>query len=243
MIKKFIKKLFVRCGYTKEIWKDNLAAELSFWDYFIKTKGAGNNEDYKQRVNPNSEFQENLRSYLDKEAETNKILDVGAGPLTSLKKKCDFTKIKIVAVDPLADEYDSILQKYNIQPIVKTQKCEGEKLTEKFVENMFDIVYSGNALDHSYDPLKCIEEMIKVAKKEHYVIIQVFYREGKKNSWSGLHQWDFFIERRNLSGDQRLYLQGRGKEKIDIIDLYKCIMKQVYIKKDDKLITAVYRKI
>ena len=142
-----------------------------------------------QRLSYKTIFLDNI----DKTQSKNTILDVGAGPLTIINKKCDFAEIEIYPVDPLADEYDKILKKYNIHPIVRTQQCDGERLTEKFNENTFDIAYSCNAIDHSYDPSKCIEEMIKVTKKNHFIIIQFFEKEGESENWHGLHKWNLFV--------------------------------------------------
>jgi ubiquinone/menaquinone biosynthesis C-methylase UbiE len=50
-------------------------------------------------------------------------------------------------------------------------KASGEALLDVFLENSFDIVYSANALDHAYDPLLCIKNMLKVCKPEGWILI------------------------------------------------------------------------
>ncbi len=56
-----------------------------------------------------------------------RILDVGAGPLTVLGKRLTGVQIDITAVDPLAGDYGTLLQRHGIAPPIRTQWCEGER--------------------------------------------------------------------------------------------------------------------
>lgn len=231
-------------GYTKEGWKDEIAGEVSFWDNYLKTGGDRWKEDFKTRRDPEAVLQDIFLNYLDKTQTKNKILDVGAGPLTIVNKKCSFTGIEICPVDPLADEYDKILEKYAVKPIVRTQKCDGENLTEKFKENTFDIVYSRNAIDHSYDPLKCFEEMIKVTRKGQFIILQLSEREGEKENWRGLHKWNFSAEKSLwIIGQSNVFLQGRTSKKINLTYRFKDSIKLVHLMKKEGWFDAIFKKI
>lgn len=237
-------KIIKISDYTKEAWKEETASEILFWEKWCKTEGYRWKEDFKTRNDPQSKLQDVFLNYIDRTQAKNKILDVGAGPLTKINKKCGLAEIEIYPTDPLADEYNKILKKYNIQPIITTQLCCGEKLTDKFRENTFDITYSCNAIDHSYDPLKCIEEMIKVTKNKHFIILQQCEKVGTNQSWSGLHKWDFFIEK----GD--LWLQSRDLKRINLTNKFKNTVELVQLTKkggiitaEENLITAVFKKV
>lgn len=58
-----------------------------------------------------------------------------------------------------------MLARIKITPPVKTIYGEAEKLSKQFTINSFDIVYSSNALDHTCDPFRSLQEMIKVVKE------------------------------------------------------------------------------
>lgn len=221
----------------KKEWGKSISHEISFWENWFKNKGGRWKEDYKMRLSPDSRLQELFLKYLNKDILENKILDVGAGPLTIINKKCDFTKLYIYAVDPLANEYDSLLKKYNIQPIVRTQKSDGERLTEKFNDNNFDITYSRNALDHSYNPLKCIEEMVKVTKSGGYIILQHFLNEGSHKWYRGMHKWDFFVKNNSL------FLKGKNTIEYNIPDYFKNIIKPMDISIEKRMITTIFKKL
>jgi len=123
-----------------------------------------------------------------------------------------FCEISITAVDPVA-----VLAKREITPPVRTELGWGERLTEQFGENKFDITYSRNAIDHSYDPIECIDEMmITVTKKNHYVIVEVNERGASLEGWDGLHQRDFFVARTMPSLKRHLFIEGKSVEAVDV---------------------------
>ena len=228
---------------NKNEWEECLPSEVAFWDNYLKTKGDEWKDDFAMRLNPHASLQNIFVNYLDQTITKNLILDVGAGPITFINKKSDPSQVEIIAVDPLAELYDELLRKHNIVPLVRTQKCDGEKLTAKFSEDTFDIVHSRNALDHSYDPVKCIEEMIKVAKKGRFVILQVFEKEGSFEKWHGLHQWNFFIAKKSFFGKNQLYLQGRNTPKINLTEVFMNRAHIFQLTKNKREIVVVFKKI
>jgi SAM-dependent methyltransferase len=166
-------------GKAREIWDSHLESEMSFWKNQIRRQDSKAwREESGTRLDPEAPLQDVIAKHIDRTVSVNRILDVGSGPLTSINKKCGFCEISITAVDPLADFYNEILARREITPPVRTELGWGERLAEQFGENRFDITYSRNAIDHSYDPIKCIDEMIKVTKKNHYVIVEVNERGG-----------------------------------------------------------------
>ena len=96
-------------------------------------------------------------------------------------------------MDPLADEYDTILTKHGVVPVVRTLKCFGEKLTEFFRANTFDLVFARNSLDHSYDPALIISNMLTVVRQGSFVLLEHHIDEAKRQRYKGLHQWNFSL--------------------------------------------------
>ncbi|MDR2475036.1 MAG: class I SAM-dependent methyltransferase [Bacteroidales bacterium] len=119
------------------------------------------------------------------------ILDVGAGPLTSLEKRSESHHVTITAVDALGREYDMILKRHGIDPPVKTQYCKGEDISNKFAENSFDFVYARNSIDHCDIPEKAILGMLHVLKKDCYILLEHRENEAERGHYQGFHQWNF----------------------------------------------------
>ena len=181
----------------KGLWRTNVCEEVHWWDGNFQNEVVPNRKDYS-RLRVDTPLQERVVELLPKDREIVQILDVGAGPLTHLGKTCPGKTVRITAVDPLAAEYDRMLQKYGIEPLVRTQKGDGERLTDHFTTNTFDLVYARNCIDHSYDPEKAILEMIAVARPGCFVLMEHHPNEAETVNYAGLHQWNFSV---NDAGD------------------------------------------
>ncbi|WP_027180103.1 class I SAM-dependent methyltransferase [Maridesulfovibrio bastinii] len=189
--------------HNPELWLKNLPEEANYWYGVIsgfpnKQKQA---ESFRKKASGELPFPTVLRPFLIKNSETS-ILDVGAGPHTVIGLAGLKEKIKIVAIDPLADVYNEILSAFNIVPAIMTQQGIAEELD---LDNLgqFDLVYSRNAIDHSYNPIKAIENMLLATKKTGTLFIEGAVNEGKRQNYHGLHQWNFLPDEEN--GDMLLW--------------------------------------
>jgi SAM-dependent methyltransferase len=193
---------------TRERWAGAIAGEATFWDDWLATKAFGDVNQYERRLDPAAQLDEVLiadrfRHFPER---TISILDVGAGPLTTVGKTYPGKDLRIVAVDPLAGEYDAILARAGVTPPVRTTLCHGERLLEKFDPSSFDIAYAANALDHSYDPVVVIQNMVVVVKPGGFVLLTHKRNEAERKGYLGLHQWNF--ENR----DGRCFIWNRTSE-------------------------------
>lgn len=203
------RKLRNRVFPTAFIWRCGLSSELDFWHTFFASKGSGS-EGFKRRLDRDGVLQDaTVISKLDLLPPQDKplrILDVGAGPVTNLGRIYKEKRLSIVAVDCLADRYNEILKRFGIQPDVRTYQCESERLLELVDPNSFDLVFSRNAIDHGYDPLLSIFNMLEVVKQHGSVVLKHGFNEAEKSDYSGLHQWNFATE------DGRLFLWKPGSK-------------------------------
>lgn len=204
----------------KKKWEAGKKNETEFWSNWIKTKGAEWTQDYINRLDVNLPFQDYLIQFLPDRYEL-AILDVGAGPLTPLGKVLKGHKLNIIAVDPLANEYNELLEKYNIAPKIKTEYCEAERLTGKFPQEYFDFIHVSNALDHCFNPLEGVTQMLFVLKKDCNIFLSHFTNEAEKENYTGFHQWNFCEENKEFiiwNKDTKINvnetLKGRAEIKI-----------------------------
>lgn len=234
-------------GNAREIWDSRLDAEVHYWRRQIRMQDSEEwRADYAKRLDPKAPLQEIIARHVDPSLGVNKILDVGSGPLTSINRNCSFCEIAVTAVDPLADFFNQVLDKRGITPPVRPELGWGERLSEQFGEDRFDITYSRNAIDHSYDPIKCLEEMIRVTKKGRYVILEVNERSGTLERWTGLHQWDFFVARAPPWLGRHLFIEGQSILAVDVTshftDVAETTTLEVVEEDAARLITLVLRK-
>ena len=188
-----VPNIYKRLGRGDLVRKYGLTSEVVFWDKFLKSKGSIWPEEYLRRLAPDSLLQEHITSLLDVSIGSDvRILDVGAGPLTSLGKRWTGRQVTIVAVDPLAEQYDQLLAKYRIVPPVRTILAAAENLLTRFPHDSFDLVHARNSLDHGVNPMSAIKLMVSIAKPGHCVFLQHVVNEGKNENYYGLHQWNFY---------------------------------------------------
>ena len=184
-----------RSGFSKSVdWEDALIKdELSFWEKALADGGTNwNPAEFKERTNLELPLQEELRALIGAPPNSPvRILDVGSGPLTRIGGRWPGHEVQITATDPLAEHYNALLKKLGVVQRVPVTFAHGEKLLETFPPDHFDLAYASNSLDHSYDPLKAIEQMIAVTKPGGHVYLWHFSNVGTHECYNGLHQWNF----------------------------------------------------
>ncbi len=174
------------------VWKRELTSEVAFWQSWIGEADIPWQEERRTRLDPAMPLQDSMRAVAaTPPGGTVRLLDVGAGPATSLGKTWPDRTVEIVAVDPLADEYNRMLDAYGVVVPVRTRQCDGEHLLDVIERATFDIAYSRNALDHSYDPLAVIQAMVEAVKPGGWVILEHYANEAESEQYQGLHQWNF----------------------------------------------------
>lgn len=187
-------------------WRDGLKNEVAYWETIISGRFPKPKiiEEFANRRDGRMQFPVHLTPYLKPGAVT-RILDVGSGPITSLGTANAPSEVEIVAIDPLADEYNALMAKHDTKPKISTAKGQAEDLT--VYAGQFDLVHSRNALDHSSDPLKGLQEMLRACKPDGAVWISGYCNEAVRSKYQGLHQWNFMPVD---NGDLVIWREGEG---------------------------------
>ena len=173
----------------KEIWAENIDTELRFWASIFA--GSCPQKDWVENFRRRAAGIDVAPLYLHEYIGVGKrILDVGSGPATVLGGVLKGNPLNITAVDPLANQYKELYESYGITPLVMPIYGEGENLPS-IINGKFDFVYSRNALDHSYDPMRAIQNMIDACADEGVVLFESLLNEGLRENYAGLHQWNF----------------------------------------------------
>jgi SAM-dependent methyltransferase len=184
-----------RVGFRRLAWRWRLPTEVGHWDIWLRTRGMSDPGDFARRIAPDEPLQEHLKKLLPQSnGRPYRILDVGAGPLTTVGKVCDGSKIDLLAIDPLASVYDMLLDKNGITPPVRTKYGEAEKIAEMYTDGSFDLVHAANSLDHAHDPVAAIKAAARVVRPGGHVFLEHILNEGAREGYGGLHQWNFGVE-------------------------------------------------
>jgi SAM-dependent methyltransferase len=173
-------------------WLDGIDFEINWWTDWIRTKGSNWPDDFIARQDPDRRVNPNLFEGMDTTA-PQKVLDVGAGPATCLGYRLNGQPVELTASDPLAPQYAKISAECGVVWPVQTISGFAEDLSAFFPRNHFDMVFCRNALDHSFDPVRGIEEMLLVLRIGGRVNLNHYANEGRDGNYVGFHQWNFDV--------------------------------------------------
>jgi len=234
----FFKRAGHALGLGRLTWKMSLPSEVSFWEDYIRTRG-GNchaEEEFTFRTAADSELQPWLREWLNVPDGTElRALDVGAGPLTWIGKKWGDRRLHIVAVDPLADSYNTLMDRYGIQPPVRTECGNGEDIVARFGAQAFDLVFARNSLDHSFDAIRAVTSIVEVAKPGGVIFLWHNPDEAEGLDYQGLHQWNFRLENGELIVWRGTHKLNVNRELAEHLTVLRCEL-------HEGMIQAVFRK-
>lgn len=175
-------------------WSKGILPELVFWKNWLATKGAQWSYEFEERLDKNKEITGILATILSSRENAIKILDVGAGPITSVGKKHKGKFLDVEATDALADFYNVFLEEESISPPARTKFSTAEDLSLFYDDSCFDIVHCRNALDHSFDPVRAVVEMLRVVKVGGMIVLDHHENEAEGETYSGFHQYNFTEE-------------------------------------------------
>jgi SAM-dependent methyltransferase len=173
-------------------WKQGIPSESLFWDRWMQERGGQWPEEFRQRFDPETPLDPCIAAIargMDKPEVT--ILDVGSGPAPATGYKLEGTALRITAVDPLASIYKNLLARHRLSPPVAPTFAPAEELSSFFEPNSFDIVHCRNALDHSFDPLRGISEMLKVVRISGLILLRHYQNEAEHGEYDGFHHYNF----------------------------------------------------
>lgn len=197
------------CSESLKLWLNEIESEIIFWDRLFATRGreGGDPKIFKFRTDPKCPFQ--IPEELEKE--NSKILDVGSGPYSRLGYWHNGKKVDLTLIDPLAYAYKKLEKKHGYKFAVSPQTGMVECLSIMLPENEFDLVHMSNSLDHSFDPIEGIKQLLFVTKVGGKVILRHHNNVAEKENYQGLHQW-------NLTTEKGRFIVWNKNTKIDMND-------------------------
>ena len=197
------------------LWFRGRSFEIEHWRNYLEWQTY--EVDRLSRLDGNTELQTEIKELAGGFPPSRlRILDVGAGPLTRLGKRWGGCHIEIVAIDPLAEEYSKLLHSYGIAPSVSTIFGEAERMVDAGVvrSEYFDIAYAHNSLDHCYNPLAAVDQMLKAVRPGGIVYLDHRVKESTRTAAHGFHQWDFSERGGNFVIDD-------ARHQIDVSERFK----------------------
>jgi len=188
-------------------WRERSSEEVGFWQNWILTKGKKWPEDFIRRTDPTTPVIGQIKNFITqlgiKPGERVSILDIGSGPLTMLGNASDQHEIDLTLADPLADEYNRLLDEVDVTGVPRPQTGYFETASSQFGSEAFDIVWCRNSLDHSLDPVLGLFNLLDVCKMGGGLLLSFHPNEADYGNYEGLHQWNLDLEEDTLIVSQK----------------------------------------
>lgn len=199
-------------------WLSGIHSEIKFWDYFIsgdyfrdkgRTKQAW--EDYISSERKFTLDEEIPDEYRNREYN---FVDIGCGAYSRCGIVSDKVNLKRTYVDPLAWIYNKLKNKYNTNNGINITTGFVEMLDEVLPENEFDMVHMSNSLDHCFNPIFALYQLIRTCKIGGKVILRHAENEAERGNYHGFHQWNL-----SLKNDEQSFVVWNKSHRYDICDL------------------------
>lgn len=184
---------------NRSLWETGIDREVRYWRDYLATEGLQEPDDFRFRFDPDAPLQPHLAERLPSGLPVRDlpILDCAAGPATVVGKTLGGNRLPITAVDALAEQYQSVLRELSLTPPVRSISCDVEQLHTQFRSHQFALVYMRFALDHCYDPLAALRQMVRVARPGCVVMVE-HYRDEHETEYQGLKHWTLVPEPSDL---------------------------------------------
>ena len=197
-----------------DLWLTGIYSELEFWNEYIRNQGGIFKKKWGLTTDPNRKFVLEEDIPQDKNGKAFYFLDVGSGPFSRCGFVTDRVILKHTAIDPLAAAYKMMKEKEGINTRVNLKEGFVEIL-DCFVEkNSFDLVHMSNSLDHSFDPIIGVFQLLNACKIGGKVILRHKQNEAETEKYEGFHQWNLSV---NVNNNR--FVIWRGSEIYVINDL------------------------
>lgn len=194
-----------------KFWAAGIPHELRFWTDWARTKGGRWPDEFAKRMNPATPLAPWILGQALKASLNHiRILDVGAGPVTSLGYvPPKGMTMELIAIDPLAGAYAQEFGALGLTPPVTTQFALAEELSAFLPSESFDIVHCRQAIDCCFDPLRGLTEMLRLLKPGGVMMLYHMPNQAEAAGYAGLRQYNLEVE------DERLVI-WRGAERWDV---------------------------
>lgn len=191
-------------------WIDGIDSEIQFWLGYMKNKGGQFSEGFAFTVEPNKHFtlEEDLPA---KTSGIVKFIDVGSGPFSRCGIKTDLVQLQCTAMDPLAGAYNALKKRYNLENGVVVQEGMVELLNYYYESNSFDIVHMSNSMDHCFDAIFALYQLLNICKIGGKVILRHSENEALNENYEGFHQWNL-----SLHNEEKSFVIWRDNIRYDV---------------------------
>jgi hypothetical protein len=154
---------------TNTSFEHGLAKRRAFWEKWLDPDS--NHSAFREtRMQPDRELPYWAKAVLPKQIQRPRILDVNAGPVSSLGTRLNGKEVDLIPIDDLAHQFDQLIARHGYTVPLRTQFCSAEDILCRFGAGAFDLIYSYNGLANTRDPIRVYAQLLASLKPNRKVI-------------------------------------------------------------------------
>jgi SAM-dependent methyltransferase len=214
---------------------------VEFWEAWFRTGGLHWPSDFQQRTSGATTTPDDVAALIDAAAsgpEPVRVLDVGSGPISVLGDvPARWPNATLISLDPLASVYNRLLDGAGLDRVPRVTFGLSE-FPDSFVDGPVDVIHCRNALDHAFDPVRAIIQLLGMLRPGGRMVLRHFENEGAHGGYGGLHNWNFT---RSDEGHFIVWCRDYGVDVSDLVAPYATL--EVSLSGDERpLVTCVFEK-
>lgn len=166
-----------------------------------------------------------------------KIAELGSGMFCTIGSLYKSARVTVYPSDALAKQFNQILKEGGVTPLIPVVYEDMENLSHP--DNFFDIVHCANALDHTQNPIKALQEMYRILKPGGYIYLRHFPNVGERENYAGLHMWNLCID-----GDKGFTIWNKDVKYFlcDYFTNIKSVMKKELDYETENMVVCIIQK-
>lgn len=197
-------------------WLSGLESEIVFWKSYMEEQGGIYFYGYEKTISPNRKFELEDEIPIENFGKDYSFVDVGSGPFSRCGNITNKVRLQALSLDPLANIYKILKEENHINNGIRIEMGFVELLSKYFPENAFDMVHMSNSLDHCFDAVYGIFQLLYICKIGGKVILRHCENEARRENYEGLHQWNL-----SLHNDENTFIIWRGKKRYNISKIFR----------------------
>jgi SAM-dependent methyltransferase len=191
-----------------DTWDNDMWRELAFFDFEL----GGRNELDGEPVKHSSVILQLLSAHhckdyfpawglegLPRQDRPWRALDIGCGPISTLRWGALCGLLTVTGVDPLLEMYALLLARHGYDALPHV-RCEvefssiAERLDELVPDSSFDLIHTRNALDHTQEPQRIVDSFARKLAPGGRVLLHGATCEGTRQEWDQFHKTDIDLK-------------------------------------------------
>ena len=181
---------------AKEAWERWLEAEMTYWHLaFVSDEpwAAQLRDEFRALCDPRRDVDPSVAQLLG-EIGGNRVLEIGAGPLSRVGYVMDGEPVRLTSIDSMALYHQRLLDHHGFVAPQRSVQMDPERLRQGMPDQVFDLVVLREALHRCWNPAQALGCAFDMLRPGGRLLISGQENIGATTGYFAFHQWNLTAE-------------------------------------------------